>query len=443
MFAYIGRQPIYNSDFVIAAYELLYRNGVSGNAAQFLDPDAATRSVLSDAVKVFGIANLTDGLPAYINFTQNLLMDNFAFLASPNEIVVEVPGDVSVDNALVNKLMELKAAGYKLSLDSYSEVNGLLRFNQITHLFDVIRLNIRKNNRLHLMDLISRLKRSHARLLAEQVETEADFDLARELNFSLFQGYYFERPTYLSKQIELSSSAYGRLLNELLRFNVSADKCRQIILEDVVLTHLFLQQLPGSVRYNPGTVSAYVKNGIANLGIDALRRWITLVILKQANVTNSEELPRSAYVRGLFISRLMERAETDADPAMGFFMGVFSLLDQVMGLQMSDLLTSLNLGPALKAALLGREENEYSKFLSYVVLYEMQNERLILPDIRLKVPESKPADRRDKKDHREEDLKRFVSTMYMQCLSDTDYAFTGLHPNPPVRAYAGNVVGTR
>ena len=401
MFAYIGRQAIYNTDFVIDGYELLYRNGEKGNTAIFLDGDSATRSVLNDAVNVFGLASLTDGLPAYINFTYNLLMDNFAYLAKPKDIVVEIPANITVDQPLINKLSELKAVGYRLSLEGYSKTSGILRFDRITHFFDVIRINIRVGNRLELMNLKEKLRRSNARLLADRVETEEDFDLARSLNFSLFQGYYFEKPVCLSKQVPLSTSSYGRMLNELLRMNVNFDRCAEIIASDALLTHLFLQQVPGARRQR-GNMQSDIIDGIRGMGTEGLRRWISLILLKQANVTHSDELPRQAYARARFIERLMENADTSAQPGQGFFVGLFSLLDQVMGIRLPDILSSLNLGPALKSALLGREENDYSLFLQYAIIYEMRNERLILPNIRL-----------DKKINA-----RMVSDFFQQCTQE-------------------------
>ena len=132
MIAYIGRQAIYNSAFNIAGYELLYRrNKEIGAAAKDMDGDEMTKSVLLDALNVFGIKNLTNGLPAYINFTRNLLMDDFAYLFDPNDIVIEVPSDVFVNDALISKLDSLQRSGYRTSLNSYTEQNGRIKFDKI------------------------------------------------------------------------------------------------------------------------------------------------------------------------------------------------------------------------------------------------------------------------------------------------------------------------
>ena len=60
MYAHIARQPIYDYNKKVCGYKLLYRSGADGNTARILDADAATRSVLNDAINVFGLAQLTD-----------------------------------------------------------------------------------------------------------------------------------------------------------------------------------------------------------------------------------------------------------------------------------------------------------------------------------------------------------------------------------------------
>ena len=421
MFAYIGRQAIYGKDLMIAGYELLYRSGARGNSVNIVDGDAATRAVLGEAVSVFGISQLTDGLPAFINFTRNLLLDDFAFLASPKDIVIEVPGDIDVDEALMKRLFALQRGGYRLALDSYNEMNGMLRFNEILPLFDIIRVDVSRVNRLQLSDIVRRLRPSRARLLAERIETEAHFDLAMSLDFYYFQGYYFEKPVRLSKQIPpLAESAYGRLLNELLRAQINFDLCAEIIHGDAMMAYMFLRRVQNSTLYQGNSLTD-IRKGMVVLGTDEMRHWVCLALMKQNNAARSDEMPRRAYLRGRFLERLIDNAETEIEPREGFLLGVFSLLDQVLGTQMETILEGMRLHRALKNALLGREENEYSMFLQYVVISELGNPRLILPDIHLKITEKE------------------VSRIYMSSIADTDTAFTENDPRA-VRTYTGTIL---
>ena len=421
MYAYIGRQAIYGKDLMIAGYELLYRSGGGGNSVKILDGDAATREVLSDAVNVFGISQLTDGLPAFINFTRNLILDDFAFLASPKDIVVEVPGDITVDELLIDKFSSLRRAGYRLVLDSYSEFNGVLRFNEILPLFDIIRIDVRAHSRLQLTNIIRKLRRSHAKLLAEHIETEEDFDTALALDFALFQGYYFEKPIRLSKQLPpLSQSSYGQLLNELLRPIIDFDRCAEIIYRDALMAYMFLRQTQAAASYQGNSLEE-IQRGMLLMGTDELLRWVCLVLLKQNNATSTDEIGRRAFQRGRFTELLVENADIPVSSQSGFLMGLFSLLDKVMNVRTESLLEGMQLPRGMKDALLGRGENEYSQVLMYVVIFEMANPRLLLPDIHLRIEQEA------------------VSRLYMSSITDTDTAFTSVGPRV-VRAYSGNIL---
>ena len=405
MLAYIGRQAIYNTVFNVAGYELLYRrNDKIGAAGLGMDGDEMTKSVLLDAVNVFGIKNLTNGLPAYINFTRNLIMEDFAYLFDPNDIVVEVPSEVFVNDALVSKLSSLQHAGYQLSLNSYNEKNGRLKFDRIINSFDIIRLDISGKNRLQVKDLLQRLRFSRTQLLAERVETESEFQMVQALKFTLFQGYYFERPDCVSKQVSVTATPYGKLLAELMKLHPNFEMCCRIVESDSMLAHMFLRHA-FKARYNRENMSAEIRRGMTLMGLDGLRMWTTAQFLKQINTTASDELARKAFLRGRFVERLVQNSETSIHREEGFFLGLISLLDQVTGSTLDSLLTELKVEPGAEAALKGTEENEYSKFLQYAMAYEMASGNVQFPDIKLRL-----GDRR-------------VSNLYMECMADTDKAF--------------------
>lgn len=404
MYAYIGRQAIYNTVFNVAGYELLYRRNNQVGAATGMDGDEMTKSVLLDAVNVFGIKNLTNGLPAYINFTGNLIMDDFAYLFDPNEIVVEVPAEVFVNEALANKLSGLQRAGYRLSLNSYSEQNGRLKFDQIINSFDVIRIKTGGKNKLQIKDMLQRLRMCRAQLLAERVETEAEFEMVQSLKFTLFQGYFFERPDTVTKQVSLTTTPYGKMLLELMKPYPNFEVCCRIVEQDSVLTHLFLHYV-FKTRYVHESLGLEIRRAMTMIGLEGIRNWTTVQFLKQVNVANSDEQARRAYLRARFIERLILNSDTTIQKDQGFYMGMISLLDQVTGSSLGAILSELHLCPEAEAALRGRGQNEYSKFLQYAVTYDQPSGMMQFPNIGLQIED------------------RYVSALYMECMEETDRVF--------------------
>lgn len=409
LYAYIGRQAIYNTVYNIAGYELLYRrNDQVGAAVEGMDGDEMTKSVLLDAANVFGIPNLTNGLPAYINFTRNLIMDDFAMLFDPNEIVVEVPGDIFVNDVLASKLSNLQRCGYKLSLNSYNAFNARIKFDSIINSFDVIRIDISKNNKLQIRDLLQRLRYSRAQLLAERVETQSDFEMVQSLKFTLFQGYYFERPNTVSKETSIADNPFGKLLCELAKPYPNFEQCCRLVYTNPMMAHMFLRKT-FRAGYNRENLLSEIKRGMAVIGLDGLRRWTAIELLKQINRTATDELSRRAYLRGRFVERLLQHANTELAADQGFYVGMGSLLDQITGVPMDNVLNELHFSPAVDNALRW-QQGSYVDFLNFARSYEQGN---------AKSPASLQLRLTD----------RQVSNLYMQCMAETDSSFSENEPS--------------
>ena len=325
MYAYIARQPIYNLNKEIRSYELLYRDARSGNVSIITDGDAATRNVLSEAMSLFGFSKLTNGHMAYIHFTKNLILNDFVRLADPKEVAVEVMADITIDAAVTRKLEELRKLGYTLVLEDY---DGHGQYNSILPLINIVRVDFRRFGRDDQRRFARKLKKVPVTMLAEKIETQADFDAARDLGFLLFQGYYFEKPRLMNKQIpKLVDSPYGRLLNELLRPSVDFDVCAQMIQSDAAMTYLLLKRAGFQDNFG-GNVLPDIRRMLIQMGQGELRRYALLLLARENNATASDEAIRQGCLRGLFIERMMERAGLDS--ADGFLLGMFSMLDRIL-----------------------------------------------------------------------------------------------------------------
>ena len=409
MNAYIGRQPIFDRFNKVAGYQLLYRDGGSQDSAKIRDGDTATQEVLSQAVTVFGLPHLTNKLPAYINFTKNLLMTDFVLKADPRDVVIMVMEDVAVDDALTDKLRDLRKAGYKLALQGYSGQN---KFRSITGLFHIIGVDFSRLNSIQRKDIAWNFAGPGLELLATKVESYNDFNSAMKMGYSLFQGYYFEKPVCLTKELPpLSESTYGRLVTELMKDEPNMRVCRAMVTNDIILSYMLLRKVQKSSAYRGRTVMN-LQQALMVMRAEELWRWVVVILLRQTNITSSDELPRNAYIRGLFIERLANHSALKFNARNGFILGVFSLLDQTMGIPMEDLLEGFPLEPAMRSALLAGDSlfdeddnsNPFSAFLRYVMLYEMASE-LDLPDIQLRMNENE------------------IYNLYMSCIAETDKAF--------------------
>ncbi|MBA2318514.1 MAG: hypothetical protein H0V93_12175 [Euzebyales bacterium] len=121
----LARQPIFDRDIVVCSYELLSRSSSLLDHFSDLDPSAATGRVIGDAFLNLDLRGLTDGLPAYINFTRDRLVDASVRALPADAVVIEVLDGVEADEEVVAACRALGDAGYRLALDDW--VGGHLR----------------------------------------------------------------------------------------------------------------------------------------------------------------------------------------------------------------------------------------------------------------------------------------------------------------------------
>ena len=91
--SFVGRQPIYNGDLDVVAYELLFRQGEE-NHGQFVDGDQATSQVLLNACLDIGLDALVGTKRAFINVTRDFLLQDFALALPPQRVGLEFVGDL-------------------------------------------------------------------------------------------------------------------------------------------------------------------------------------------------------------------------------------------------------------------------------------------------------------------------------------------------------------
>ena len=70
MEVFVARQPIFDLDYNVFAYELLYRQNENNFFDQSVDSNVATSILLMNSYYTFGIDNLVGEGKAFINFEQ-------------------------------------------------------------------------------------------------------------------------------------------------------------------------------------------------------------------------------------------------------------------------------------------------------------------------------------------------------------------------------------
>ncbi len=363
MNSFVARQPIFDTKKRIFAYELLFRAGTS-NAFPDIDGETATSSLLSSSFFTTGIDHISNGKKVFINFTENLLVRGIPSMFPENKIVVEVLEDVPPTDAVIATCQDLQQKGYALALDDFVYQNNLVPLIEIAKF---IKVDFRVTPIEEIVTLISTLKKYPCSLLAEKIETYEEFQQAKDMGFSYFQGYFFARPEILTnKEISSSQLSIMKIICEINKTEFDVNNLETLINQDVSITYKLFKYLNSSYFSRVQPISS-VKQAIAFLGENAIRLFISLIIASKLAKQKPTELIRVSLIRANVLFRLGEELNMHSNEL--FMLGLFSLIDAMLDSSMEKLVAQLPLALDIREALVKRTGKLFP-FLNLIESYE-------------------------------------------------------------------------
>lgn len=343
---YLARQPILDSRGQVHGYELLFRSGPH-NAFDG-DDHVATCTMLDNSI-VFGLEKLSRGLPAFVNCTPGVLIGEQVRVLPPRMAVLEILETAEPTPELIGACMRLKSLGYRIALDDFTWRSSL---QPLVSLADYVKVDFLKSPPEERRVLLSRLPPS-ARLIAEKVETRADFDTARVEGFSLFQGFYFCAPAMLRVSKIPSNKVCHLLLLQLLQQDpVDIRRLSELVKLDAGLTYRLLRLVNSPACAFRQEVRS-IEMALLAVGEYAFRRLASLAIASELNSEQNSEILRVAFVRARFCELAAQHCGLDSGEQ--YLIGLFSMLPAMLKVAMPDILLALPLRQQVREALLGQD----------------------------------------------------------------------------------------
>jgi len=351
---FLARQPILGRDQHLVAFELLFRAAGEDDDAKLTDGAAATAAVISHASQL-GMEQVVGEQLAFVNVDEVVLMSDFVRFLPAHKVILEILETVKPSAPLLARVAELKTLGFKFAVDDVIEHSAEL--DQLIHLVDVIKVDIKGVHPNALAQLVTSLRATGKRLLAEKVETIDEFKLCMELGFEYFQGYYFARPVILSgRKITPSELGILRLL-EVVNSNADSQAIETAVKRDALIS-LNLLRLVNS-RAVPGPRIESLSQALAQLGRRQLSRWLQILLYTAAGarVELNSPLLQLATTRGkmLELMTLRVRPGDTASADRAFTVGIMSLTEALFSVPMADILENVEIAADVRAALLERE----------------------------------------------------------------------------------------
>lgn len=361
---FIGRQPIFNRNLAVVGYELLFRSGNVANSGKF-DGSTATVQVINNLLMEIGLKELTGGIPAYINFTKELLLDGVADLLPAEQVVIEILEDIEVDEDFVETIQGLIKNGYSIALDDFTyseEWRPLIKLSKIIK-YDVMQHSLEEINAQRQNFPFSNIK-----LLAEKVETQEEFDQFLKAGFDYFQGYFFAKPIVISqKGLSSSNTESIQLLSALQNPDVEIEEIEKLISKNLAFSYKLFKYL-NSAYFSLATEISSVKQAVVYFGLDQLKKWGSLLVLSLAKDDKPAELINIILTRAK-MCELLASATNQKNKDAFFTVGLFSLLDVIFEQPINVLLGSLPLDDSIKQALT-KHEGEFGAALNCCIACE-------------------------------------------------------------------------
>ncbi|HEX3617824.1 MAG TPA: EAL domain-containing protein [Solirubrobacteraceae bacterium] len=342
---FIGRQPIFDRGHGVVGYEILFRAEDHGDA-RVLDAEAATATVVLNALTEIGLERIVGPYIAWINLSRESVLSGIGKMLPPAAAGFEILEGQRIDDELIAGVRDLKEQGYRIALDDFEfspDYVPLLEF------VDIVKLDYLALGRERFSAEVESLKPYPVQVLAEKVETKDEHQYCTALGCDLFQGFFYQKPELLRRRrIELTAGSMLQVISALQNSQLQFDELEPLIAHDLPLSLRLLRYINSaffSLRYEVTSV----RQALVMLGMENVRRWATLTVMGSIE-GKTPELTSTALIRARFCE--LAGLASGMDGAGLFTLGMFSLIDAMLDVSLEEVTEELPFPNEMRVALL-------------------------------------------------------------------------------------------
>jgi EAL and modified HD-GYP domain-containing signal transduction protein len=353
-----SKHPIFDKELKVFGYELLYRDMDAAESGA-ADDNIAAGKMMAEVLGNDEISGKTLGQLAFVNFSKAMLISKIAYSYPADLLVIVLSDEIEIDSDVMDCCQELREKGYIIALTDVSHgEKSLFRYANILSLDWRSKLN---------PSSVSSLK-GRMRFLATNIDTQQDYELAKQAGFTFYQGFFFAKPVLISKQShEPSRVTTMQLMSEAMRRPMSFPAISNIIQRDAVATFKLLKMV-NSAYYSLRNEIKDVRHAVSFLGEIELRKWVILLSMLNIGKDKPDELVRFSLRRAEFCQGLAKHLRVSHEEY--FLIGLLSLIDVVMGCTMEQALSEIIVADTVRNALTATE-NKPARILEALKSYEL------------------------------------------------------------------------
>lgn len=365
---FLTRQPLLDAQDNIVGYELKRHD----HAPLEVLPGAQSMQQVQDEFLLVSVIDLDyqralGNKLTFLGVSPATLLNPLVEELPKDRVVLAMPPSPRLDPAILARAEALSQQGWVLALD---DAGATTLASPLLPLCRYVRLDTTQFDVMALSERVADLQRGQRHhLIATQVDTQEAFETCARLGFGLFQGYYFTQvePAKPSR-MDANVMRVMDLLNKVLE-RAEFDELEETFKLDPALSYKLLRYINSPAIGLRSTIKS-LSHALTLLGYDQTYRWLTLLLFSSVRATaRNQALLRAALARAHFTEAL-GRNHVEAGQRGGLFItGMFSLLDALLNVPMTQALASLNLPEPVANALV-HGDGPYAPYLALATACE-------------------------------------------------------------------------
>lgn len=365
--------PLFNREMVVEAYIFRYmkENNLFSTAQALNVFDGATYLDAFETLNMIGLEAFTLGKPLFIPINDLMLLGDLSSQCQepPEKIIFVFEKTPNQEDVYLEKIRELCEKGFRFAANF--QINPM-KDGKILPFLSFVFLSQRPERISQSEGMLELIRTKYTNLtsIATHIYSEDVLQSLYKKSYALYESRFYRISSSDAEVSPLKVNAI-RLINEVQDENFEFDGVAKIVRGDPALT-ISLLQMVNAPGYGTRNKIKTINQAVAMLGQQEVRKWVTTAVTRSLGEDKPSEVTRMSLIRAKFSENLAPLYEMAHMSNELFLMGLFSLLDVMLGQTMDAALDMVYVSDTIRSALL-EEKGIFAPLLQMVTDYGNAN----------------------------------------------------------------------
>lgn len=325
-------------------------------------------SLIADAFSQIDLAAPPEHAPLLLPLSDDALNMDFVDLLPRQKVVIELEVRAEPSALFLAQLESLQTRGFRIALKCADPQIALDCYQHAS--YAIIELGSQRAAKIDAqLALLSRLP---LKTIARGILGSWQYQAALMRGFDWFQGEFVGAmenvPSHL---MEPDATIVMRAFN-MVAAHDDVGQIEELFKHDTALCYRLLCYV-NSAGFGAHYRVESIRHAISVIGYDDMLRWLGLLSFAGVREQiNQRALLNSATVRGRLVEMLGQHTFSPRERGHGYLVGMFSMLDRILGIPLVEAVQNLNLASPINDALLCAN-GKYMPYLRLALALENQH----------------------------------------------------------------------